>query len=60
MSKNSLEELQDLEAGNTIIGAGSYGQCNLKKITMLGIQVVEKQLHESNLDEIYKDACYIQ
>jgi serine/threonine protein kinase len=28
--------------------------------TRLGIQVIEKQLHEGSLDEIYKEAHYIQ
>ena len=45
---------------NSDIGAGSYGQCKLKKFLRLGIQVVEKQLHQAELSHIYQEAYYMQ
>ena len=53
------EELEN-SVGNNVIGAGSYGQCILKMFLRLGIQVVEKQLHDSNLAHIYQEAYYMQ
>lgn len=52
------EELE--EVSTNVIGAGTYGQCTVKKFLRLGIQVVEKQLHDSNLEHIYQEAYYMQ
>ena len=53
------EELKN-SVGPNVIGAGSYGQCALKNVLRLEIQVVEKQLHHSNLAHIYQGAYYMQ
>ena len=60
MTKISPEELQEIQADGSVVGAGTYGQCVVKVFTRLGIQVIEKQLHEGSLDEIYREAHYIQ
>ena len=49
------EELEN-SAGNNVIVAGSYGQCILKMFLRLEIQVVEKQVHDSNLAHIDQEA----
>ncbi|CAB3976868.1 probable serine threonine- kinase DDB_G0271538 [Paramuricea clavata] len=43
-----------------IVGAGSYGQCVVKRFTRLGIEVIEKKLHEGSLEEVYREAHYMQ
>lgn len=54
------EELEEVHVATNAIGAGSYGQCILKRFLRLGIQVVEKLLHDSNLAHIYQEAYYMQ
>ena len=54
------KELEEVQVATNGIGAGSYGQCILKRFLRLGIQVVEKLLHDSNLAHIYQEAYYMQ
>ena len=47
----------ELQIANTdSIGGGVFGNCYLKKFTRLGINVVEKQLIDGNIDVLYKEA----
>ena len=46
MTKISPKEIQ----ADGIVGAGMYGQCVVKVFTWLGMQVIEKQLHEGSLE----------
>ena len=53
------EELEDLQECK-IIGAGTFGECHLKKYSRFEILVVEKQLRESDLALLHKEAYFMQ
>jgi serine/threonine protein kinase len=50
--------LEEIDAGS--IGNGVYGKCYLRKFKRLGINVVQKQLIDSNIDMLYKEASFMQ
>ena len=54
------EELEELEISSESIGNGVYGNCFLKRFNRLQITVVEKQLIDSTVDMLYKEAMFMQ
>lgn len=54
------EELEDPVTGGKIIGSGSYGKCSMKTFLRLRIPVVVKELHNSDLADVYQEAYYMQ
>ena len=55
---NSPDELECVHLES--VGSGVFGTCFLKKFTRLGINMVEKQLIDGNIDMLYKEAKYMQ
>lgn len=53
------EELEDVQ-DSIILGAGTFGECHLKKYSRFDILVVEKQLLESNLVSLHNEAYFMQ
>jgi serine/threonine protein kinase len=54
------DELEEIDAGS--IGNGVFGNCFLRKFKRLGINIVEKQLidTDNNVDMLYKEASFMQ
>ena len=52
------DELEEINASS--IGNGVYGDCFLRKFKRLGIQIVEKQLIDNNIDMLYREALSMQ
>lgn len=53
------DELEDLQECK-VLGAGTFGECHLKKYSRFDILVVEKQLKESDLASLHKEAYFMQ
>ena len=52
------EELEEISSEP--IGNGAYGNCFLRTFKRLQIPVVEKQLIDSTVDLLYKEAIFMQ
>ena len=52
------DELEEIDTDS--IGSDVFGNCFLRKLKRLGINVVDKQLVENNIHVLYKEALFMQ